>query len=82
MVMRLPVHVSDPPLTVGRLAAVRSSFTVLVEPAVVGSHDDTLPALSTERNWTMVVPSAEMTADGPATVAPHVEPLFVDVRYS
>ena len=49
---------NDPPLTVGRLGAVRSSFTVLLEPAVVGSHDDTLPALSTERNCTMVVPSA------------------------
>jgi hypothetical protein len=76
------VHVSDPPLTVGRLGTVRSSFTVLVEPAVVGSHADTLPALSTERNWTMVVPSAVMTAEGPATVAPQVEPLLVDVRYS
>ena len=73
---------SDPPLTVGRLGAVRSSFTVLLEPAVVGSHDDTLPALSTERNCTMVVPSAVITADAPAVVAPHVEPLFVDVRYS
>src|SRR5207342_1762942 len=82
IVMRLLVQVSDPPLTVGSDGAVRSSFTVLLDPAVVGSQDDTLPALSTERNWTMVVPSAAMTADAPAVVAPHVEPLFVDVRYS
>jgi hypothetical protein len=41
-----------------------------------------LPALSTDRNWTIVVPSAAITAEAPATVADQVEPLFADVRYS
>ena len=61
--IRLPVHVSEPPLTLGFVGAVRSSFTVLPAPLVVGAQADVLPALSMVRNSTSVVPSADMTAD-------------------
>ena len=70
------------PDTVGLVGAPRSSFTVFVAPATPGTHSETLPAPSTARNCTSVVPSAETTADAPEVPADHVVPPSVDVRYS
>ncbi len=42
-------------------------------PTVV--HAEVLPALSTDRNWTVVVPSAETGADVPDAGADHAPPL-------
>ena len=71
------------PDTVGLVGAPRSSLTVFVAPAAAGTHDETLPAPSTARNCTSVLPSAETTAtDAPDVPADHVVPPSVDVRYS
>src|SRR6266705_3434666 len=58
-----------PPDTVGSVGAVRSSLTVLPAAATAGAHADALPAASTARNWTMVVPSTLTITDGPLTGA-------------
>ena len=70
-----------PPPTVGSDGAVRSSMTVSVASGVAGVHADTLPAASTERNCTSVVPSAEIATELPVAAADQVVPPFVDVRY-
>ena len=74
----LEVQVVDPPVTVGRLGRVRSSRTVAELPATV--QPDPLPALSTPRNCTLVVPSAEMTTELPFCGADQA-PLLNEVSY-
>ncbi len=53
MIVRLVFEqVSEPPLTVGAVGAVRSSLTVLVAPFELGVHAEALPTASTVRNCT------------------------------
>ena len=75
-------HDSDPPATVGALGLVRSRRTVLVAPEVVGVQEDVLPALSIERYWTSVSPSALITTEAPEVAVPQLTPASVEVRYS
>src|SRR5947209_20464183 len=75
-------QVSEPPTTlVGSVGAVRSIFTVLTAVGVAGAHADTLPAASTLRNCTSVVPSAVTVATAPEVAAGQLAPPFTDVRY-
>ena len=47
----------------GSVGTVRSILAVLAALAVVGVQAEVLPALSTLRNWTSVVPSAVTVAE-------------------
>ena len=64
---------SDPPLTVGAVGALRSSATV--EAGVTGVHADTFPAASTDRNSTVVVPSTLTATELPLVADDHAPPL-------
>jgi len=69
-----------PPATTGAVGGVVSILTVLPAPADEGVHAETLPALSMERIWTSVVPSALIVA-GAATALDQVLPPSIEVRY-
>jgi hypothetical protein len=71
-------HAVDPPDTFGMEGDVRSSMAVAVAPTVV--QPDMLPALSTARKRTVVVPSAETGTDAPPFTADQAPPLR-DVSY-
>ena len=60
---------------------VRSSFTVLPAVGATGVHAEVLPAPSTLRNCTWVVPSAATFTDAPEAGADQAPP-FRLVRYS
>ena len=70
-------HVSEPPLTVGAVGAVRSSLTVLLAPLKLGVQEDVLPAPSTVRNCTWVVPCAVTTTLEPEAADDQPEPALV-----
>ncbi len=73
---------SDPPVTVGKLGAVRSMRTVLPGPGLAGDQADALPSASSERNCTSVWPSADAVTEDPGAGADQVAPASVDSRYS
>src|SRR5262245_59433583 len=74
---------SEPPESpVGAVGRVRSILAVLPAPAAAGVQAETLPARSTLRTCTSVLPSAVMVVPLPVAPALQVEPLLVDVRYS
>ena len=67
------------PVTAGAGRAGAVILTVLTRP-LAGTHAETLPALSIERSWTSVVPSAVTAAEAPAVAADQVAPPLADVR--
>src|SRR5690348_13836079 len=69
-----------PPDAVGSDGGVVSIIAVVAPDTA--DHADACARLSTDRNSTSVVPSAEIVAAGPATGADHVVPPSVDVWYS
>src|SRR5205085_1971306 len=81
LIVRMPlVHVSEPPVTVAAVGAVRSIRTVAPAAGGSGVHAEVLPALSTFLNSISVCPSA-VTSRLPAVEgADHVLPPLVDVR--
>ena len=74
-------QLSEPPVRVGAVGAVRSRRTVLPAVGAAGNHADVKPAASTARNWTMVSPCALMATVLPVPGAPQVEPPSTDVWY-
>ena len=58
-----------------------SMRTVSFAPAEAGAQFETLPAASTERNWTSVSPLAVTLSTDPVRGVPQVMPPSVDSRY-
>ena len=75
-------HVSEPPLTVDSVGAVRSRRTVLPAVDGEGAQPEALPAPSRARNSTSVCPSAETVSFAPETGADQVVPPSAELRYS
>ena len=71
-----------PVVAVGALGAVRSRRAVLPALAAAGAQAEVLPALSRERNCTIVWPSALISTELPLVLPDQVVPPLVDVRYS
>ena len=67
-------HVWEPPDTVGTDGASLSTHALAVGSGTAGTQAETLPALSTERNWTSVFPVVATVATFPVAADDHVEP--------
>ena len=72
-------HELEPPPTDGTDGAVWSSITVLWSST--GDQSDVLPAASTARNCTSVVPSALIGAEAPFAGCDQVPPPSLEVSY-
>ncbi len=60
-------HAAEPPVTSGTVGAALSIIAVAVAVPPAGAQAVALPALSTARNCTQVVPAAVIEIDGPFT---------------
>ena len=74
-------QLSEPPVRVGAVGAVRSRRMVLPAVGAAGIHAELKPAASTARNWTMVSPWALMATVLPVPGAPQVVPPSMEVWY-
>jgi hypothetical protein len=75
------VHCNDPPAPLGSVGGRRSSMTVLATVGEAGAQGDALPATSSDRNCTTLVPSDEITASEPPAGGDQLTPWLADTRY-
>ncbi len=73
-------QVPEPPVSTGSDGGRVSTIASAVGSALAGAHAELLPALSSARNCTQVVPSAVTFAVAPAAAALHEAPALAELR--